>query len=89
MRNQLLIVFSIIVVLPGIAFAADARRPSISMWISAVLSLVGAILIARVVWKKRNPSDNKYIKVIYTITAFIVTLILMFSALIGFLSKIV
>ena len=72
---------------PRIAFAADARMPVISMLISAVVSLVGAIVAARVVWKKPNPSDNNMIKIIYTIAAFIVTLILMFSALVGFLSK--
>lgn len=89
MRNQLLIVLYILFLVPCIAFADDARRPGISMLISAVLSLVGAILAARVVWKKPNPSDNNYIKIIFTITAFIVTLIIMFSALMGFLSKLV
>lgn len=87
MRKQLLIVLSILLVVPRIAFAHDALRPGVSMVISAILSLIGAILSARVVWYKPNPSDNKYIKIIFTITAFIVTLIIMFSALVGFLSK--
>jgi len=89
MRKQLLIVLYILLLVPGSAFADDARMPVISMLTSAVLSLVGAIVAARVVWKKPNPSDNKYVKIIFTITAFIVTLILMFSALVGFLSKLV
>jgi hypothetical protein len=87
MHKQLLIVLYILLLVPSVAFADDARRSDISLLISAVLSLAGAILAARVVWKKPNPSDNKYIKIIFTITAFIVTLILMFSALVGFLSK--
>lgn len=89
MHNQLLIVLFILLFVPGIVFADNARSLGISMLISAVLSLVGAILAARIVWKKPHPSDNKYIKIIFTITAFIVTLILMFSALVGFLSKLV
>lgn len=87
MRKPLLIVLYILLVVPRIASARDVLRPGVSMAISAILSLIGAILSARVVWNKPNPSDNKYIKIIFTITAFIVTLILMFSALIGFLSK--
>jgi hypothetical protein len=87
MRKQLLIVLYLLLVVTRIAFAHDGLRPGVSMTISAILSLIGAILAARVVWKKPDPSDNKYIKIIFTITSFIVTLILMFSALLGFLSK--
>lgn len=87
MRKQLLILLYFFLVVPRIAFAYDVLRPGVSMVISAILSLIGAILAARVVWKKPNPSDNNYIKIIFTITAFIVTLIIMFSALVGFLSK--
>lgn len=89
MHKQLLIVFYILLLAPGIAFAEDVRKSVISLLISAVLSLAGAILAARVVWKKPHPSDNKYIKIIFTIAAFIVALIFMFSALVGFLSKLV
>ncbi len=87
MRKQLLMVLYILLVIPGSVFAGDAHGQGISMVISAILSLIVASLSARVVWKKPNPSDNKYIKIIFTITAFIVTLIIVFSALVGFLSK--
>ena len=89
MHRQVLIVLYILFLVPRFAFADDARRLGVSVLISAVLSLIGAIVAARVVWKKPNPSDNNYIKIIFTITAFIVALILMFSALVGFLSKLV
>jgi hypothetical protein len=88
MHKQLLIVLSIFLVVPGIAFAAEARGPGSTIWLSAALSLIGAIVAARVAWKRPSASDNNYNKIIFTITAFLVTLILMFSALLGFLSKI-
>ncbi|MCK9420678.1 MAG: hypothetical protein M0R70_15040 [Nitrospirae bacterium] len=87
MRKQSLILFSIFLLVPRIAVAYDILSPGVSMVIAGILSLIGAIVAARIVWKKPNPSDSNFIKIVFTITAFIVTLILMFSAIVGFLSK--
>ena len=87
MRNQLLIVVSILLVAPRIAFANDALSPGVSMAIYGTLSLIGAIIAARIAWKKPHPSDSNFIKIMFTLTAFFVTLILLFSALVGFISK--